>query len=263
MIKWHIGTMGFGYKDWSGVFYPAGMSARNYLSYYSRIFNAVEIDTTFYGIPRLETVRRWASVSPASFQFCLKTPNVITHDLKLVGASGLMSQFVERVRLLEEKLGVILIQLPPSFRVDQLDVLDEFLSGLPADIRFAVEIRDRSWYTAKPQMNSMLSKHGVSWAATQYPGLPREINLTADFSYIRWIGQHGSYKKHYRERVDLSTELQKWWWLILEVQDQLESVYGFTNNDYAGFAPATANRFKKIAGLETQEHRPHQQGRLF
>ena len=104
--------MGFGYKDWSGVFYPADMSARNYLAYYSRIFNAVEIDSTFYGIPRVETIRRWVAVTPASFQFCLKTPNAITHDLKLVGASGLMSQFVETVRFLDEKLGVILIQFP-------------------------------------------------------------------------------------------------------------------------------------------------------
>ena len=263
MIHWHIGTMGFSYKDWTGGFYPAEMSARNYLAYYSRIFNAVEIDSTFYGIPREETVRRWAAISPTSFQFCLKTPNAITHDLKLVGASGLMSQFIDTVGLLEEKLGVILIQFPPSFSADQIGVLEEFLSRLPADIRFAVEIRDRSWYTASAQLISMLSRYGVCWAATQYPGLPREINLTTDFLYIRWIGQHGSYKRHDHERVDHSSELQEWYRLILEVQDELESVYGFTNNDYAGFAPATANRFKEIANLETQEHQPPQQGKLF
>lgn len=263
MINWNIGTMGFGYQDWSGVFYPAEMTSRNYLSYYSRIFNAVEIDSTFYGIPRLESVRRWAAITPSNFQFCLKTPNAITHDLKLVGASGLMSQFLDAVRVLEQKLGVILIQFPPSFGADQMGVLEEFLVDLPKDIRFAVEIRDRSWYTARTQFANMLSRYGVCWAATQYPGLPREINLTTDFLYIRWIGQHGSYKNHDHERVDRSPELQNWWQLILYIQDQLESVYGFTNNDYAGFAPATANRFKQIAGLETQDLTPPQQGTLF
>ena len=129
MINWNIGTMGFGYQDWSGVFYPAEMTSRNYLSYYSRIFNAVEIDSTFYGIPKLESVRRWAAVTPSKFQFCLKTPNAITHDLKLVGASGLMSQFLDAARLLEQKLGVILIQFPPSFGADQMGVLEEFLVG--------------------------------------------------------------------------------------------------------------------------------------
>jgi uncharacterized protein YecE (DUF72 family) len=263
MTDWWIGTMGFGYQDWRGGFYPQDLSARNYLSYYSRIFNAAEVDSTFYGTPRASTVRRWAALTPTDFQFCLKTPRTITHELGLINAQGLMTEFVQAAQLLNPKLGAILLQFPPSFTAVQLDALAAFLGQLPAGPRYAVELRDASWYAPEIELAALLRAAGVAWASTEYPGLPDRIDLTSSFVYIRWIGQHGSFQHHTHERLDRSRELQGWLERFRAVGDRLETVYGFFNNDYSGFAPATANRFKQMLGLETQPLKPPEQPRLF
>lgn len=269
-MQYYIGTMGFSYADWSGVFYPPDMPTRNYLAYYSRIFNAAEIDSTFYGTPRVETVRRWAAVTPPGFKLCLKTPRQVTHDLGLLNAGAEMAAFLETVRLLEDRLGVILIQFPPSFTAERSGELVAFLHTLPPDLAFAVEIRDPSWYTPESSAAydqaafvDALCELGVAWAATEYPGLPRRIVPTADFLYVRWIGQHGTYKSHTHERVDLTDQLREWLGVLSREQAHFDALYGFFNNDYAGFAPGTANRFKALAGLPLADLRPPQQGTLF
>ena len=263
MTDWWIGTMGFGYQDWRGCFYPEELASRNYLSYYSRIFNAAEVDSTFYGTPRPSTIQHWASLTPAEFQFCLKTPRSITHDLGLVNAQGLMAEFVAKARLLGPKLGAILLQFPPSFTALQFDTLAAFLGQLPTGPRYAVELRDPSWYALQVELASLLEKAGVAWASTEYPGLPDRIDLTTSFVYIRWIGQHGSFTHHTHERLDRRAELQGWLERFQAVSDRLEAVYGFFNNDYSGFAPTTANRFKQMLGLKTENLKPPEQPRLF
>lgn len=263
MMEWWIGTMGFSYQDWRSGFYPEELAPRNYLSYYSRVFNAAEIDSTFYGTPRASTIERWAELTPDEFRFCLKTPRAITHDLGLVNAQGLMAEFVEAARQLGPKLGVILLQFPPSFTAGQLDTLMAFMEELPPGLRYAVEVRDLSWYAPEVDLAGHLERAGVAWAATEYPGLPDRIDLTTSFVYIRWIGQHGSFDRHTHERLDRSRELQAWLERFRAVDDRLEAVYGFFNNDYAGFAPATANRFKELLGLKVENLKPPQQPRLF
>jgi uncharacterized protein YecE (DUF72 family) len=262
-MDWYIGTMGFSYKDWAGVFYPEGLASREYLTYYSRIFNAVEIDSSFYGTPRLSTIERWAAGTPDGFKFALKTPRAITHDLVLQGAEGLMAEFLDAVRRLGDKLGVILIQFPPSFHLEQMPVLDDFLGKLPSDLRFAVEVRHRSWYAVPGELAAMLAGYSVCWAATQYPGLPRQIYPTTSFFYIRWIGKHGAFESHTHERIDREQDLAAWWEIIQTHLPGVDAIFGFTNNDYAGFGPGTANRFKNIAGLPVEPLQPPQQGRLF
>lgn len=260
--------MGFSYADWKGVFYPDEMRAHNYLIHYSRIFNAVEIDSTFYGIPRETTVRRWSNSVPDGFKFCLKTPKSITHEAGLINVRQEMSAFLERVRLLGDKLGAVLLQFPPSFRSLQQEVLESFLVELPVDIRFAVEIRDPSWFVVavdctEPHLASILRRTGVCWAATQFPGMPARIYATTDWLYIRWIGQHGSFKVHDHEREDRSPELRAWCDQVRELSHTLTEVYGFTNNDYAGFAAGTADRLKAILQLPRVEYRPPRQATLF
>jgi uncharacterized protein YecE (DUF72 family) len=256
--------MGFGYKDWQGVFYPSGVGSRDYLEYYSRIFNAVEMDTTFYGIPRASTVEGWGAATPEDFKFCAKTPRAITHDLELAGAASQMKEFTDAMRLLGNKLGAILVQLPPSFDISHHLVLAAFLEELPqsaAGIRVAVEFRHRSWFT--PEIDSLLRAHGVCRAATEFPRLPKQVQQTASFLYVRWIGRHGSYDHHNHERVDKTPELKEWWSLIQANLDPVDSVYGFFNNDYAGFAAGTCNKFKELAGFPAVPFTPPEQGRLF
>jgi uncharacterized protein YecE (DUF72 family) len=110
-------------------------------------------------------------------------------------------------------------------------------------VRVAIEFRHSSWFT--PQTAELPRRRGVGWAATEYPRLPRQIHLTASFLYVRWIGRHGSYDHHNHERVDKTPELQAWLNEILAYSTQVDSIYGFFNNDYAGFAPGTCNRSRR------------------
>ena len=128
LTDWYLGTVGFSYKDWDGVFYPQGAPARSYLAHYSQIFNAVELDSTFYGTPPAERVRQWAVTVPPSFKFCPKTPRQITHDMRLINTGDLMQAYLETMQLLNEHLGPILIQLPPSFAAAEFDTVDKFLN---------------------------------------------------------------------------------------------------------------------------------------
>jgi uncharacterized protein YecE (DUF72 family) len=260
-MEWYFGTMGFSWKDWQGVFYPEGIETRDFLAYYSRFFNSVEIDSTFYGIPRESYVKRWAEITTGGFQMCAKIPKVITHEKVLVAVEDETRAFINTMRLLGEKLGVILVQFPPSFTVENRPALEGFLELLPADVRFAVEFRHQSWYT--PETAELLRNHHVCWAATEYTDLPKRVEVTADFLYIRFIGEHGRYDRHDREQADVTAQLEWWWQRIQEQADRVHTVYGFFNNDYAGHAPASVNRFKKILGLPVENSTPPKQGRLF
>jgi len=261
MSHWYLGTIGFSYKDWLGSFYPAGMNQRGYLPFYSRVFNCVELDTTFHSIPRQSIVQAWASSTPADFRFSLKTPRLVTHDLGLVGAQGAMLEFIASIQPLGDKLGPILIQLPPKYAQDKLNLLNDFLSPLPRSIRYAIEFRHISWYNEKTV--ELLTQHQVCWVATDYPNLPRQINLTTDFLYIRWIGNNGMYQHHTHERVDKTSQLK--WWLdaIHPFEEHVPAIYGFFNNDYAGFAAGTCRRFKQLAGFPDEEQNLPIQERLF
>jgi uncharacterized protein YecE (DUF72 family) len=261
MSQWYLGTIGFSYKDWLGGFYPAGTPQRAYLPYYSQVFNSVELDTTFHSIPRRSIVESWAAITPEEFKFSVKTPRLITHDLSLTGTQGLMDEFLEAILPIKEKLGPILIQFPPSFSQTKLSLLEEFIGTLPQAYRYALEFRHPSWYNSTTFQ--LLSRNHMGWVTIDYPHLPRQINQTADFLYIRWIGINNRYHYHSYEREDMSSQLR--WWLH-EIQPCLEvvsEIYGFFNNDYAGFAAGTCLRFKKLAGFTDKDEQCPVQGRLF
>lgn len=260
-MDWYLGTMGFGYQDWQPVFYPAGLPSRNFLRHYGSTFNAVELDTTFYGTPSRDQVLRWAHATPEGFKFCAKVPRAITHEARLVRATVQMNEFVGAMQHLAGKLGVILIQLPPDFTFAEAENLSLFLLDLPKSVDYAVEFRHASW--VNPQTAALLRERGVCWAVTEYLDLPIHIEPTCDFLYIRWIGEHGRFERKDHERVDLSERLH-WWYEQLEPHfPGVARIYGFFNNDYAGHSPATCNRFKRIVGLPVVTLQPPQQQRLF
>ena len=230
-IRWQVGTIGFGYPDWRGAFYPPGVKPQGFLTYYSRVFNCVEIDTTFYGVPRLDVINRWAAETPPGFMLYPKTEKSISHEMGLVGVDGVMRKFVERVQLLGEKLGPLLIQLPPSFGMERRDVLQRFLIGLSSDVRYAIEVRSQSWYTAGVESREvklflLLNDLGIAWVTIDYPGLPLMINSRADFLYVRWIGEHGHVKKHDHESIDCTERLGEWQMQIASGMDGVNIVFG-------------------------------------
>lgn len=261
MVDWYIGTMGFSYKQWVGPFYPDGLVSRQHLAYYAERFNALELDSTFYGVPGEAAVQRWASVSPEGFKICPKMPRQITHEARLVGVEDLTAEFLTRMSILGENLGPVLLQFPPDFTMAEVSALIPFLRHLPDDFRYAVEFRHLSWN--KRETAVLLKTHNMCWAAVDYIYLPRQVVLTTDFLYLRFLGQRGRFPAKNQEMTDRTADLEKWLQKLQPHLAKSKGAYGFFNDDYAGFAPQTANRFKKVVGVEATEIRPMQQGRLF
>jgi len=261
MKSWYLGTIGFSYKDWVGAFYPAGINPRNYLSYYIKYFNSVEIDSSFHAIPRYENIFGWTNTTPPNFRFCFKTPRRITHELGLVNAGSLMEEFIDQIKPLGEKLGPILIQLPPRFTQTNLSTLEQFLEKLPQNYRYAIEFRHSSWFNEKT--SQLLSHFGICWVAIDFPRLSKTITPTTDFLYLRWIGNNGMFQHHSYERVDKSDQMRRWLDTIQSIGENIHEIYGFFNNDYAGFAAGSCFRFKNIAGFTAEAEDLPIQGRLF
>jgi uncharacterized protein YecE (DUF72 family) len=261
MDHWYLGTIGFSYKDWVGEFYPRGTSQREYLPYYCKVFNSVELNTTFHSIPQLSTVQSWVVNTPADFVFCLKTPRAITHELGLKRAQGMMDDFLEALKPLQKKAGPILVQLPPSYSQDYFLSLKDFIENLPPTHQYAIEFRHPSWYNDKTRQ--LLASHHIGWVSIDYPNLPTLVNDTAEFLYFRWIGVNGMYQRHTLERVDKTEPLRQWQQAINPYLSKVKAIYGFFNNDYAGFAAGTCKRFMQLVGLATNAPDVPHQAKLF
>lgn len=253
-VRWYLGTMGYGFKDWVGVFYPPDLKPRDFLAWYSRHFNAVEMDSTFYAPPAAAHVRRWFAITPDDFTFCPKMPRDILLAARTEDPRAAVHAFVERVALLEHKLGPILLQFPPDFdRARFLPAFERLLHALPPTQRYAVEFRHRSWFVR--ETIHLLRAHGVTWVAADYEGVPKQVLATTDFLYLRWIDRHGRYAQKNREQRDVTPRL-RWWLERIEARlPYVSAVYGFFNNQYAGHSPATCNRFKELVGLPVHSAR--------
>lgn len=261
--SWHLGTVGFAYKQWHGVFYPAGMKQDSYLAHYSQLFNSVEIDSTFYGTPAKSKVHRWAQLTPDGFTFSFKTPRQITHDLRLQRADSMMHEFVETVQILEEKLAVVLIQLPPDFTTAERPAVEAFLKMLPTDqVQFALEFRHTSWEHIETA--ALLKEHNVCWVAADYVVMPKKIHPTADFLYLRFLGEHGRYQTKDKLMRDPRPEFADWIkQFSYDHVPAFKNIYAYMNNDFAGYSIESVNIFKEMIGLEVNLPQIPKQGRLF
>lgn len=256
MSEIHIGTQGWNYPDWIGPFYPRGTKAAAALDVYVRAFDTVEIDATFYAIPSATTIQSWQSRAPAGFTYALKLPQQITHEQRLHDSSERLMEFCERARGLQEKLGAVLVQLPPDFSPRAWSALERFAPSLPADLRFAVEFRDRAWLSGElgERLWGLLSEHKIALALVDSPWLPRELSLrwaerpTADFAYVRWLGTR-ELTEFSRVQFEREPEFREWVAGLNVLRKRVTTIYGYFNNFYQGHAPASANRFKELLGL--------------
>jgi len=255
-----IGTSGWSYPPWLGSFYAPGTRAERYLEAYAESFEVVEIDSTFYAIPRRSAVEGWAARSPANFRFCPKFPREITHERGLLGCRDITGLFLERMSLLGDKLGPLLIQFAASFGVENFPVLESYLAELPGEFRYAVELRDREW--RRQETLDLLRSRNMAWTLAVGPRGEDYRPLTADFAYLRWLGSR-EIDEAARVVVDRGEELEDWAAWIRERSAELREIYGFFNNHYSGHAPATARQLLSLLGRETPEPPGQRQGDLF
>lgn len=247
-----IGTQGWNYDGWLRSFYPPKTSAKEMLSLYAKVFNTVEIDSTFYAIPAENSVRGWYEKTPDSFLFSVKLPSEITHKNRLRESEKPLMDFAQRMLLLKEKLGCILIQLPPDFSPSESQALRNFLKILPDGFKFAVEFRDTNWI--KEDILAELEEHKVALALTDGKWVSREKSLSlieqqqSSFSYIRWLGPR-ELTDFSRIQIDRTKELSQWADAFQVISQKSSIIYGYFNNHFQGHSPASSNKFKKLLGL--------------
>lgn len=204
---------------------------------YASRFRTVEIDSTFYGIPRRSTVQGWYQRTPEDFVFAAKFPSSITHEARLRNCAEAAIGFVERMQELGEKLGPLLIQLPPTVGADRFEDLRQFLQGLPDGQMYAVEVRHRSWL--REEFATLLKQLNVALCLPSAGHLERFWRVTARFVYIRWLGRQNVIERFDEVQIDRGEDLEWWVPRIRHFIDYGGRVYGYVNNNYAGHSPAT------------------------
>jgi uncharacterized protein YecE (DUF72 family) len=251
-----IGTQGWSYPAWVGPFYPSGTRAPAFLATYARAFRTVEVDSTFYAVPAARVVRGWAGRVPEDFVFALKVPREVTHELRLRGAGPVMDAFLDVARLLEGRLGPILVQMGPDFDASEAAVLEDFVATLPGDLRFALEVRHASWLLPGPleRLAAVLRGAGAALALSDGRWLPRGTTMglaatpTAPFHYVRWMGPDRAITDFSRPLHDRSAELRAWAEVLRGIAARGTDVFGYVNNHFAGHSPANVRELLALLG---------------
>jgi uncharacterized protein YecE (DUF72 family) len=236
MQNLHLGTIGWSYDFWKGVFYPKKTVSKDYLPYYAKQFNTVEVDSTFYRIPAKTTITHWKQQGTPNFLFSLKFPQLITHVRMLKDCQYETDVFLEIVSLLDEKLGGLLLQFPPNFGVDHLPDLAAYLEKLPKVNRYVVEVRNKSWLNQ--DFYALLKANNVALAWADSPLMAQIGEVTADFLYIRWEGDrkrvNGTLGKIEVDRArDLKAEAEK----LTPFLGKMD-VFGYFGKYYSGYPPS-------------------------
>jgi uncharacterized protein YecE (DUF72 family) len=235
-----IGTSGWIYKHWRGVFYPEQLPQREWLTFYSRHFDTVEINFTFYRLPSRETFASWRERAPPGFCYAVKGSRFITHLKRLHDPEEHIHLFFDHLQGLGGPasgcpVGPILWQLPPDFQRDD-ERLQRFLAALPAGYWHTVEFRHESWLVE--EVFALLAVHGVALCIPESPHLPRALRLTTDWTYLRFHqGAHGG---------DYTPEqLDAWAEHIHGFLAQGVTVWAYFNNDWHGYAVKNARELKE------------------
>jgi uncharacterized protein YecE (DUF72 family) len=231
-VNLYVGTSGFSYKEWKGSFYPEDLSEKEMLRSYSERFRTVEINNTFYRMPRADLLEHWAEEVPANFKFVLKAPQRITHMQRLKDSEDSVAYFLKVAGALKQRLGPLLFQLPPFLHKDA-PRLSDFLRLLPANCRAAFEFRHQSWFDS--EILELLRAHkAVLCIAEAENDLEIPFESTAHWGYLRL------------RRPDYGdAELRAW---VERVRQQRwKDAFVFFKHEEAGKGPAMAKRFLELA----------------
>lgn len=243
----YLGTSGWSYDHWIDLFYPNGLERREWLRFYARHFNTVEINMTFYRFPFPNMMKGWYNKTPTDFLFTLKANRLITHVKKFKNVATLTKRFFSLTTLIKEKLGCILWQLPPSLHFDERNMLllDSFLSNLnkynKSDSKNVIEFRHKSWWNKEAY--KMLKKHKASFCIVSAPRLPDDFIVTSNVIYVRFHGVSKWYAHDYSKR-----ELNEWAKKIRKTmkRKKIRHVYCYFNNDFNAYAVKNCLELKKI-----------------
>jgi uncharacterized protein YecE (DUF72 family) len=248
MTRLYLGTQGWSYPSWVGPFYPQGTPSSKFLDFYATRFNTVELDTTFYAIPRGSTVAGWRERSPAGFRFSAKFPQIITHERALRDCGLETNAFVEAMAALDDKLGVLLLQMPPQWGAGAISDLEKYLATLPPGYRYALEVRHKSWLAEGTfaALTAILKAHGVALCLVQHAWMPAMDTVTAPFVYIRWLGRREDIPDDdfSAVRINRDVQLDKWAAQVNSYRQMGAIVYGYFNNHYQGHSPASVRAFQ-------------------
>jgi uncharacterized protein YecE (DUF72 family) len=234
--RYYIGTSGWHYNHWKGNFYPSGMPPKDWLKFYARNFNTVEINFSFYRLPLESTFSNWRQEAPPGFCFAVKSSRFITHIKRLKDSGELENTFVTRAKRLEASLGPILYQLPPVFHRDD-DRLADFLAVLDKNLRHVFEFRHSSWMNE--DVFGLLRKHNAGFCIFDMPGFTSPVLATTDFAYFRFHGKGDLYSGKYPD-----SDLTEWAKKIQQISGGLKTVYIYFNNDAGGYAIQNARTIR-------------------
>jgi uncharacterized protein YecE (DUF72 family) len=228
----YLGTSGFAYQEWKGPFYPDDLKDTEMLGFYSGRFPSVEINYTFRRSPAEETLRTWAERTPEGFRFTLKAHQRITHTRRLADADEVTSDFLDRARVLGDRLGTILFQCPPTFQFDR-GRIESFLAYLPPTFRYAFEFRHPSWAEARP----ILSEQGAAWCYAETEETPAEAEpiLAEPFAFLRL-----------RKEEYADDELKRWADRIGTAREGGLDVYAYLKHEEKGAGPRYAERLAEL-----------------
>lgn len=236
----YVGTSGWQYRDWRGRFYPPRLPLSRWLEHYAEVFATVEVNNTFYRLPEESTFRDWRRRTPEDFVFVPKVSRFLTHLKRLLDPEEPAELFMSRAKLLGDKLGPLLVQLPPRMRADP-ERLNRALAAFPSGVRIAVEFRDRSWFV--DEVKAVLSSRNAALCLADRRDEPQSpLWRTADWGYLRMHVGTSRPESCYDDKA-----LGAWARRLAELWKPDEDVFAYFNNDHLCCAVWNARTFAEMA----------------
>ncbi len=241
-MEWNIGCSGFYYKHWRETFYPAKLAMSKWFDYYTRHFNTLELNVTFYRFPQLPFLVNWYNKSPAHFRFAVKAPRAITHFKKFTACADLLQSFYATINDgLQEKLGPVLFQTPPNYNFTEAK-LEKIINALDPAFNNVLEPRHVSWW--QPEVISILGQHQISFCGMSHPSLPDEVVQNTPLVYYRFHGHEQLYRSGY-ERAHLEKIANQ-----ISRNKHTKQAWLYFNNDVDTHAIYNARQMMDIAGVQ-------------
>jgi uncharacterized protein YecE (DUF72 family) len=251
MVTIHIGCAGWLYEDWRGSFYPKGLETRDFLPYYAKAFNMVEINSTFYNLPTKETVNNWYDRVPANFRFIVKVWQEITHKLDNPDVDFSLIQFFDRMNTLKDKIYAYLFQFPPWFHYSpkHLDIVKSLIKQSPSEYKYVIELRHNSWFE-EDILDQIGDNERILIGTSYLEGFKPCFKINQKYYYIRLIGDRelSVFNRVQREQKEEISDLLQ---IIRKFHNDpnIYEIFIIVNNHYTGFAPETVNLLKKELDL--------------